>query len=243
VTEEALPPEGDGTARAMSRSARYVDVEALAFAIVRALDDRDNGLITEIDTLRRQVAAIAERAGGPDLYVNAIRGEIQALRQEIALLCEEVANLNHAVFQEQSRPRTFRLATSSQSRPRTSVADLEAIQRVIRHEVAPLRRSADSPGADGIPPAASQSGNGSAAVQDAIRTDLAHLIERLNTRSRAEQVVALREEVRAQLGTHSHTEELRSLRAMIVTALSQLRGRVGEEMLQAQPVLNGSAHS
>jgi hypothetical protein len=230
VTEEALPPEGDGTARAMSRSARYVDVEALAFAIVRALDDRDNGLITEIDTLRRQVAAIAERAGGPDLYVNAIRGEIQALRQEIALLCEEVANLNHAVFQEQSRPRT-------------SVADLEAIQRVIRHEVAPLRRSADSPGADGIPPAASQSGNGSAAVQDAIRTDLAHLIERLNTRSRAEQVVALREEVRAQLGTHIHTEELRSLRAMIVTALSQLRGRVGEEMLQAQPVLNGSAHS
>lgn len=54
----------------------------------------------------------------------------------------------------------------------------------------------------------------SASVQHAIRADLAKLIERLNAQSRAEQIVALREEVRAQLGELNSAAESASLRLM-----------------------------
>jgi hypothetical protein len=120
---------------------RFADVEALAYAIVRALEDRDSGLIAEI----------------------------KVLRQEIASLCEEVANLGHLLVRESDR------------------------------SAAP------------------------AALQDAIRSDLARLIERLNSQSRADQVVALREEVRAQIGALAQADELRSLRLLISTELARLR--------------------
>ena len=120
--------------------ARYADVEALAFAIVHALEDRDSGLIAEV----------------------------RALRQEITMLCEEVSNLSHVVIQERA-----------------------------------------------------QAAGPSASFRDAVRADLAKLIERLNIQSRVEQVVALREEVRAQLGALNHAAELASPARTLSTAPAQ----------------------
>jgi hypothetical protein len=67
----------------MTGMARYADVEALAFAIVHALEDRDSGLIAEVDALRRQVAALsmmADRAMTPAVEVNAHEGVIEHQR-------------------------------------------------------------------------------------------------------------------------------------------------------------------
>jgi hypothetical protein len=136
VTDQSLLP---GRAREdveINGTARYTDVEALAFAIVHALEDRDSGLIAEV----------------------------RALRHEIAMLCEEVSNLGHIVLQERALPAAL-----------------------------------------------------SASIQHAIGADLAKLIERLNSQSRAEQIVALREEVRAQLGELNSAAELVSLRLMVRT--------------------------
>jgi len=266
----------------ISGMARYADVEALAFAIVHALEDRDSGLIAEVDALRRQVSALTtmtDRAMSPTVDVTALEaviehqpelrrelngvvehlldsarngrsaaptttallllmlpltqsigrrheqleGEVRALRQEITTLCEEVSNLSHVAMQERARPI-----------PATT--DVDAIQDVIRVELAPLRHQVKALDRAGELAAlraqiselgerltSAQPSGQSASLQDAIRADLAKLIERLNTQSRAEQVVALREEVRAQLGALNNTEELASLRLMLSTELAQLR--------------------
>ena len=190
-----------GSARdeaAMTNLSRYANVEALAFAIVRALEDRDSGLIAEI----------------------------QGLRQDVAALCEEVSNLNHVLTLEQA-----------QHRP--AAADVRAIQTALRTELAPLRKQVAAPdqtgalteirrqlGDLGVQIARIQPGGPSGTIQDAIRSDLTRMIERLNAQSRADQVVALREEVRAQLGTLDQAAELRSLRLLLVTELAGIRGHI-----------------
>jgi hypothetical protein len=281
VTDEAAPPDESGKQQGDDPTGRYVDVEALAFAIVRALDDRDNGLIAEVEALKRQVTAIEQRQVSPVLDASALEAviehqpdlrwelngmmeqlldsarsdspaaptttalllitlpltqsltrrhnelkvQIDALRQELALLCEEVANLNHAIVQDQGRQRT-------------SSADLDAIQRAVRLEVAPLRQNSSM-----LDRAVAQQNGAAVLVQDALRTELARLIERLNVQSRTEQVVALREEVRAQLGSQGQADEIRSLRTMIETTLSHLRASLnGDAGVRPQAAANGHAY-
>jgi CRP-like cAMP-binding protein len=73
----------------MSGLARYADVEALALAIVHALEDRDSGLIAEVDALRRQVSTLTtmtDRAMSPTLDVTALEAVIEhqpELRREL----------------------------------------------------------------------------------------------------------------------------------------------------------------
>jgi len=151
VVDPSLLPGSAQEDVAVSGMARFADVEALPFAIVHALEDRDSGLTAEVDALRRQVASLttlADRVMSPTLDVtaleavvehlpelrrelngvveylidsarngspaattttalllltlpltqslarrhNAIEGEVRALRQEVAGLCEEVSD-------------------------------------------------------------------------------------------------------------------------------------------------------
>lgn len=284
MTEPPSLPDRAREDVAVSGMARFADVEALAFAIVHALEDRDSGLVAEVDALRRQVASLATKADqamSPTLDAtalealverqpelrrelngvvehlldaarsgrpaaptttalllltlpltqsltrrhNVIEGEIRALRQEVAGLCEEVSNLGHALYQERGRQPA-------------APADVDTLQQALRVELAPLRQQVAALDRAGELAAlraqltelgdrltATQPSGHSTSLQDAIRSDLARLVERLNAQSRAEQVVALREEVRAQLGTLDQAQELRSLRLTISAELAQLRER------------------
>jgi len=89
VTEKSLLPERSREDRVMNGVSRYPDIEALAFSIVHALEDRDSGLVAEVDALRRQVAAlttVTDRAMSPTLDVTALEAVIERqpeLRREL----------------------------------------------------------------------------------------------------------------------------------------------------------------
>lgn len=167
----------------MSPSARYVDVQALAFAIVHALEDRDSGLRAEIDALRREVAAIADTLKSMQAQQTA-PGTLAADAQDPAALSRLVAVLD------------------------------ERIENTRKAEL-------------------------SASLQETLRSDLTRLIERIETRSRADQVVALREEVRAQIGTLGRGGDLTGLREMLASELATLREQLRTTAAASAPAANG----
>lgn len=164
-------------------SARYVDVQALAFAIVHALEDRDNGLKAEIDALRREVAAIAD-----------------------------------ALKSMQAQPLAPATLTADTQDP----AALSKLVAVLDERIAKTRQAELS-----------------ASLQETLRSDLTRLIERIETRSRTDQVVALREEVRAQLGALGGDGDLASLREVLASELAMLREQLRASDAPSTPAANG----
>ena len=71
----------------MDGTSRYVDAQALAFAIVHALDRRDDDVRSEIAALRRQVSALGTVSRAEE------QADLRGLRRDV----DDVATLLEAL--------------------------------------------------------------------------------------------------------------------------------------------------
>jgi hypothetical protein len=187
---------------------RYADVEALAFAIVHALEDRDSGLIAEVDALRRQVSALAtmtDRAMNPTVDVSALEAMIAQqpeLRHELNGVVEHL--LDSARSGRPAAPTTTALLllmlplTQSIGRRHDQ---LEGEVRALRQEISMLCEEVSNLGHVAIQERARQSDASThpAAIQDALRVELAPLRQEIESLDRTDELAALRAQI-AELG-------------------------------------------
>ena len=192
----------------MTGMARYADVEALAFAIVHALEDRDSGLIAEVDALRRQVATLAtmaDRAMSPPLDVSALEAMVEhqpELRRELNGLVEHL--LDSARTGSPAAPTTTALLlltlpmTQSLSRRHSQI---EGELRTLRQDVAALCEEVSNLGHLLLQERGRSSGSPADvdAIQTALRVELAPLRQQVSALDRAGELAALRQQV-AELG-------------------------------------------
>jgi prefoldin subunit 5 len=109
----------------VERPGRYADVNQLAFAIVHALEDRDNSLTTQIDALHRQVKALAATGGS----AQGAKVDLTVLEAVVEREPELRHELNGAFQQALDRARGGQADESASLMPLLALSIAQALRR------------------------------------------------------------------------------------------------------------------